>query len=463
MTVVGRWTGREAKLLRVALRLSIRDFAAGLGVAARTVNTWEERLADITPLPHMQEVLDTALSRASDEVKARFVAVTNVDVAVGSTLLQELLRRRYLHDYREFCRDYNIAAAMVDQSLVGTYPTERQFHRWISGEMVGLPYPDHRNVLEAMFPRYSARQLFEPYQDNSSPMQDGTDTKTGEEALEIKGKRERQETVDEQLPVRESTLQKALPSSRQHVVPDASHSVVDLATLLDDAITESTELIAASEATSLGSAGMEQLQADVKSLASSPLHTSASCTASWLHSVRARSFGHLRDKESLCKALSRAWEVRGESMQDDLCDLLGGASGFGIAKLHYYSANALARVGEADRAIGEGFRALKLYDAVEPAQRSFSAMATVRVDMSIIMLRKRKIDEAVAALGPTLSIDLDYFNAGLRRQLSRARRELATLWNKPLLVRNITAEIDTLLVAQTPTVSRSLATESDEK
>jgi len=55
MTVVERWTGHEAKLLRAALRLSIRDFAARLGVAARTVNTWEERLGDITPLPHMQE------------------------------------------------------------------------------------------------------------------------------------------------------------------------------------------------------------------------------------------------------------------------------------------------------------------------------------------------------------------------------------------------------------------------
>ncbi len=76
MTVAGHWTGCEAKLLRTALRLSIRDFAAQLGVAARTVNTWEERLADITPLPHMQEVLDTALSRASDEAKARFTAAT---------------------------------------------------------------------------------------------------------------------------------------------------------------------------------------------------------------------------------------------------------------------------------------------------------------------------------------------------------------------------------------------------
>ncbi|MCA1673940.1 MAG: hypothetical protein LC799_17645, partial [Actinobacteria bacterium] len=70
MTIVGRWTGREAKLLREALRLSVRGFAAYLGVAVRTVNEWEARLADITPLPHMQEVLDTALARASDEAKA---------------------------------------------------------------------------------------------------------------------------------------------------------------------------------------------------------------------------------------------------------------------------------------------------------------------------------------------------------------------------------------------------------
>jgi DNA-binding transcriptional regulator YiaG len=74
MTTVDRWTGREAKLLRKALRLSVRDFAARLGVAVRTVNKWEARQADITPLPYMQQVLDTALARASDEVTARFAA-----------------------------------------------------------------------------------------------------------------------------------------------------------------------------------------------------------------------------------------------------------------------------------------------------------------------------------------------------------------------------------------------------
>jgi transcriptional regulator with XRE-family HTH domain len=85
MTTVYRWTGREAKLLRTALRLSIRDFAARLGVGARTVNKWEARQTGITPLPYMQQVLDTALERASDEVKARFtegVALTQRDELV---------------------------------------------------------------------------------------------------------------------------------------------------------------------------------------------------------------------------------------------------------------------------------------------------------------------------------------------------------------------------------------------
>ncbi|MGH3798945.1 MAG: hypothetical protein ACRDTD_02215 [Pseudonocardiaceae bacterium] len=79
----------------------------------------------------------------------------------GSTLLRELLRRRCLHDYREFCRAYDLAAAAIDTKLVGSHPAEPQFHRWICGGMTTLPHPGHCTVLEAMFPGYSARHLFE--------------------------------------------------------------------------------------------------------------------------------------------------------------------------------------------------------------------------------------------------------------------------------------------------------------
>ncbi|WP_157357225.1 helix-turn-helix domain-containing protein [Amycolatopsis nigrescens] len=72
MAIVQHWTGRDAKLLRAALRLSVRDFSATLGVGARTVSKWEARGEDISPTPDMQAILDTALARASDEVRHRF-------------------------------------------------------------------------------------------------------------------------------------------------------------------------------------------------------------------------------------------------------------------------------------------------------------------------------------------------------------------------------------------------------
>jgi len=75
MTTVQRWTGAETKALREAMRLSVRDFAAYLAVDRRTVNKWEARAADITLLPESQELLDTALRRASEEVQERFVDI----------------------------------------------------------------------------------------------------------------------------------------------------------------------------------------------------------------------------------------------------------------------------------------------------------------------------------------------------------------------------------------------------
>lgn len=72
MATVQQWTGAEATVLRQAMRLSVRAFAARLGVDARTVNKWEARGRDITPLPDTQSILDTALSQADVDVQTRF-------------------------------------------------------------------------------------------------------------------------------------------------------------------------------------------------------------------------------------------------------------------------------------------------------------------------------------------------------------------------------------------------------
>ena len=69
---IDRWTGHEARLLREAVRLSQREFAAILGIAPRTVAQWDRIGVGITPRPEFQRMLDVALQRAPQDAVGRF-------------------------------------------------------------------------------------------------------------------------------------------------------------------------------------------------------------------------------------------------------------------------------------------------------------------------------------------------------------------------------------------------------
>jgi hypothetical protein len=68
----------------------------------------------------------------------------------------------HLQTHAGFCREYDKVARTIDPDLVGTHPSRAQFHRWLSGELKGLPHAHHCRVLEKMCTGYSAAQLFEP-------------------------------------------------------------------------------------------------------------------------------------------------------------------------------------------------------------------------------------------------------------------------------------------------------------
>lgn len=72
VAIVAVWTGHETRILREALRMTIRGFAEYLGVAVRTVAKWEAKREAITPLPVMQAALDTALAQAPEDQHQRF-------------------------------------------------------------------------------------------------------------------------------------------------------------------------------------------------------------------------------------------------------------------------------------------------------------------------------------------------------------------------------------------------------
>lgn len=74
VTVV-RWTGREVKALREALRMSGRDFANYTGLSTSAIADMEAK-GDHAQLRHAtQQVLDHALAKASDEATQRFCAI----------------------------------------------------------------------------------------------------------------------------------------------------------------------------------------------------------------------------------------------------------------------------------------------------------------------------------------------------------------------------------------------------
>ncbi|WP_020499144.1 hypothetical protein [Sciscionella marina] len=72
---VWQWTGRTADQLRAALRLTNEAFAEHLGVSARSVADWR-RKPDMVPMNVAQQVLDTALEQAPEDVRRQFHEAT---------------------------------------------------------------------------------------------------------------------------------------------------------------------------------------------------------------------------------------------------------------------------------------------------------------------------------------------------------------------------------------------------
>lgn len=88
MHPVNGWTGESATALQSALRLSNEGFAAHLGIAVRTVAAWHQK-PSACPRSEMQQLLDTALSRADDNVRGRFdrlAGTTSTDDASDTRL-----------------------------------------------------------------------------------------------------------------------------------------------------------------------------------------------------------------------------------------------------------------------------------------------------------------------------------------------------------------------------------------
>ena len=72
MSTVPQWSGREVRALREARRMSVREFAAHLGVSDRMVSKWEAGGEAIRPRAMNQAALDTSLAMSNSDARGRF-------------------------------------------------------------------------------------------------------------------------------------------------------------------------------------------------------------------------------------------------------------------------------------------------------------------------------------------------------------------------------------------------------
>jgi hypothetical protein len=93
-------------------------------------------------------------------------------VTSAPILLKTLLQERHWQTYRTFCSEYDKAARNIDPTLIGSWPSRAQLHRWLSGTLKGLPYSDHCRILEVMFPGYAAQEMFSPLSDGRQPSEE---------------------------------------------------------------------------------------------------------------------------------------------------------------------------------------------------------------------------------------------------------------------------------------------------
>ncbi|HEX6358228.1 helix-turn-helix domain-containing protein [Actinophytocola sp.] len=131
MTTVRRWSGHEARMLRRALRMSIRAFPAHLGVAARTVSKWDERGASTFPLPETQAILDMALHRADDSAKSRFELLLDEHMDED---VDDMNRRAVLGIFGPLAAS-PLAGRLEDvrrglDGMLGTEPVDRDADDW---------------------------------------------------------------------------------------------------------------------------------------------------------------------------------------------------------------------------------------------------------------------------------------------------------------------------------------------
>ncbi|NKY52498.1 helix-turn-helix transcriptional regulator [Nocardia vermiculata] len=428
--MVRQWSGREARALRDAKRMSIREFAAHLGVHERLVSKWEAGGAKVHPRPVNQAALDTSLARSDDVVRARFAVMIDQPVIDRPEPDSEV---RYHHSaHSKYSSDAELLALVDAGAMRGDALAEISERDLIMA--AAHEASEHAGRAEASNVGASALEQL-----------DADATRIAREYVHVPPV----PMMVEMLRVRRRVYRLL---EGQQKPADTSHLYLlagTLSGLLANASTDLGHLDAAGEqaraawayAELCGHNGLRAwtrgMQALIEYWSEHPRHAvelaqnghlyADSVTAKVrLHNIEARIWSKLGSATDAARCIEAAHTARAESGTDVLHDETGGVFGFPEAKSHYYAGATYIHLGQAESALAETARTIELYSAGPVEQRSYGAEALARVDNAAAQLINGSLDGAGDALRPVLELSENWRIAQLGERLTGLRRRIAT-------------------------------------
>lgn len=150
-------------------------------------------------------------------------------------------------------------------------------------------------------------------------------------------------------------------------------------------------------------------------------HLGAGMGAARLHAIRARALAGHRDFAQAKAALDAAHAVSATEQADPLHYGIAGEFAFSNAKLHYYEALVLTRVGYPAAAESAAAAAVSLYQAAPSTARSYGCAALARVQLAVARLMRGNAEGAAEAIGGLLRLDPGRRISSLHEQVDACR------------------------------------------
>lgn len=405
MVAVVRWTGREAKVLReIALRMSVRDFAAHTHLSTFSISDMEAKGERAQLRLSTQKILDNVLAAVSEDARQRFCVVLGPAVfraagavtaagAVAAGVGVDGLAPGPPSGARVSDAHSFLLSAAEQRELVDRASDESlrsAVHAW-SQQVPGM-------AIEQMW--LKVRVLARAYAATSPIESLSRARRVRDFGLELGDRTRRPRQLEElYLGIGHACAVMAIASFDLRAFEAAVQQAAAAHTFAE--MTGHSGLCSWALGLQAQIAFWRGRPADAVRLASQGVAVAPDGTArARMLCILARARSHLGDGDQTRRMLADAQRVRdslGEAGNDELHDEIGGPFGWGPARQAACASNALLRVGDADAAAEQARLAIALHDA-----DGTGTLVDTRAwaDIAAAELARGELDAAQDALRP---------------------------------------------------------------